>query len=159
MTWQGNFICELMLFSLSLIAVICRPIFGKTSWSEKAKILSKSCCSHWGCLSHKLKGAPHGGRWQLVYQIYLPVIDTLVTGMGVQTDFLPFQHNLAPRRSESDYIICFLQLLWGSLFQLFLCARQKVTLTPKSQKSFARGNHIPPMALAEFRFLPNDSCF
>lgn len=45
MTWQGNLICKLILFSLFLIAVICRAIFGKTSWSEKAKILSKSCCS------------------------------------------------------------------------------------------------------------------
>ena len=43
LTWQGNFICKLKLFSLSLIAVICRAIIiGKTSWSEKAKILSKS---------------------------------------------------------------------------------------------------------------------
>ena len=36
--------------------------------------------NHWGCLSHKQKGAR--ARWQLVYyQIYLPAIDTLVTGM------------------------------------------------------------------------------
>ena len=42
MTWQGNFMCRLTLFSLSLIAVICRAIIGKTSWSEKAKILFKS---------------------------------------------------------------------------------------------------------------------
>ena len=41
LTWQGNFICKLILFSLSLIAVTCRAIIGKTSWSEKAKILSK----------------------------------------------------------------------------------------------------------------------
>ena len=46
LTWQGNFICELMLFSLFLIADICRAIFGKTSWNEKAKILSRSCCSY-----------------------------------------------------------------------------------------------------------------
>ena len=46
MTWQGNFICKLILFSLSLIAVICRAIFGKTGWSEKAEILSKCCCSY-----------------------------------------------------------------------------------------------------------------
>ena len=45
-TWQGNFICKLILFSLSLIAVIFRAIFGKTSRSEKAKILSRSCCSY-----------------------------------------------------------------------------------------------------------------
>ena len=42
LTWQGNFICKLILFSLSLIAATCRAIIGKTSWSEKAMILSKS---------------------------------------------------------------------------------------------------------------------
>ena len=46
MTRQGSFICKLILFSLSLIAVICRAIFGKTGWSEKAEILSKCCCSY-----------------------------------------------------------------------------------------------------------------
>ena len=34
---------------------------------------------HWGCLSHKHKRAC--ARWQLAYQIYLPAIATLVTGM------------------------------------------------------------------------------
>ena len=42
LTWQGNFICRLTLFSLSLIAATCWAIIGKTSWSEKAMILSKS---------------------------------------------------------------------------------------------------------------------
>ena len=34
---------------------------------------------HWGCLSHKQKGPR--ARWQLVYQIHLSAIDTLVTEM------------------------------------------------------------------------------
>ena len=46
----------------------------------------------WGCLSHKQKRAR--ARWQLVYdwsisleyQIYLPAIDTIVTGMPPTTE-------------------------------------------------------------------------
>ena len=51
----------------------------------------------WGCLSHKQKRAR--ARWQLVYdwsisleyQIYLPAIDTIVTGLAVVTNisFVP----------------------------------------------------------------------
>ena len=37
---------------------------------------------HWGCLSHKLVGSTGSGRCWFVYQIHLPTIDTLVTGMG-----------------------------------------------------------------------------
>ena len=40
---------------------------------------------HWGCLSQKQKGARAG--WQLVYEIYLPAIDTIVTGMVETTRF------------------------------------------------------------------------
>ena len=39
----------------------------------------KTYLDHWGCLSHTQKGVR--ARWQLVYQIYLPAIDTIVTGM------------------------------------------------------------------------------
>ena len=38
-----------------------------------------TCWLHWGCFSHRQKGAR--ARWQLVYQIYLPAIDTIVTGL------------------------------------------------------------------------------
>ena len=51
-------------------------------------------CYHWGCLSHRQKGAC--ARWQLVYQIYLPAIDTTVTGMGVT-----IRESLERRKSSS----------------------------------------------------------
>ena len=35
---------------------------------------------HTGCLSHKLKGVR--ARWQFVYQVYIPTMNTLITGMA-----------------------------------------------------------------------------
>ena len=37
MTWQGNFICELMLFSLSLIVVICHLSLARQAEARRQR--------------------------------------------------------------------------------------------------------------------------
>ena len=45
-------------------------------------LLNEQISNHFYPLRFSQSKTERGVRWQLVYQIYLPAIDTLVTGMG-----------------------------------------------------------------------------